>query len=134
MSLHDRLTEKVDVAGVYVQNTKTGKKLLIKRRDGRWDITKGKVDPGEKPKTAAKRETGEESGIRPSVSDQFVDVKNKKNKKKIRVYKGTTDKNSVKLQPSEHTKFKWSTDDEAIEKLRKTPHLAKAVAKLRGRA
>lgn len=134
MSLHERLMEKVDVAGVYVQHTKTGKKLLLKRRDGRWDITKGKVDPGEKPKKAAKRETGEESGIRPNVSDQYVDVVNRKNKKKIRVFKGTTDKAKVKLQPDEHTKARWVDDDTAIKKLSKTPHLAKAVEKLRGQA
>ena len=134
MSLHERLMEKVDVAGVYVQHGKTGKKLILKRKDGRWDITKGKVDPGEQPKVAAKRETGEESGIRPKVSDTFVDVKNQKNKKKIRVFKGTTASSAVKLQPSEHTKFKWTDDETAIKKLAKTPHLAKAVRKLRGTA
>lgn len=131
MSLYDRLIERIDVAGVYLQNTKTSKKLLLKRTDGRWDITKGGVDKGEKPKRAAWREAGEESGIRPNVSDVFVDVRNKKNKKRLRIYKGTTTKTAVTLQPAEHTKFKWADDDEAIKKLRKTPHLAKAIEKLR---
>lgn len=125
------IAERIDVAGVYVTNTKTGKKLLLKRRDGRWDITKGGVDKGEKPKQAAKREAGEESGIIPKVSAVYVDVTNPKNKKKLRIYKGSTKKTKIKLMPSEHTKAKWVDDDEAIEKLQQTPHLAKAVAKLR---
>lgn len=123
--------ERVDVAGVYVLNTKTGKKLLLKRKDGRWDITKGGVDPGEKPRQAAKRETGEESGIAPKVSAAYVDVVNAKNQKKLRIYLGTTKKTKTKLMPSEHTRAKWVDDDEAIEKLQKTPHLAKAIEKLR---
>ena len=131
MSLYQRIIERVDVAGVYVQNVKTGKKLILKRKDGRWDITKGGVDKGEEPRQAAKRETGEESGIVPKVGDEFVDVTNKKNKRKLRIFTGTTKKTKVKLMPSEHTKAKWVDDDEAIEKLQKTPHLAKAVAKLR---
>jgi len=126
------LYERIDVAGVYLRNTKTGLRLLLKRVDGRWDITKGGVDAGEDPKRAAKREAGEEAGISPAIGGTFVDVANQKNKKKLRIFNGSTPKRAVKLAPTEHTKFKWVDDDEAAEKLSKTPHLAQAVAKLRG--
>lgn len=118
----------VDVAGVLIDRKK--KKLLLKRKDGRWDITKGQVDPGESAKQAARREAGEESGIKPEVGDEFVDVQNKKNKKKVRVFRGTTTKKKVRLQPAEHTKAKWTDSETAREMLKKTPHLAKAVARL----
>ena len=52
---------KVKAAGGVVINDK-GKVLLIHRR-GKWDLPKGKLDPGEKKKEGAIREVMEETGV-----------------------------------------------------------------------
>ncbi len=51
----------IEAAGGLVWNEK-GKVLMIHRL-GFWDLPKGKIDPGETPKVAAKREVKEECGI-----------------------------------------------------------------------
>ena len=52
----------IKAAGGLVENSE-GKYLFIFRR-GKWDLPKGKVDEGEKVRTAAVREVEEECGIR----------------------------------------------------------------------
>jgi mutator protein MutT len=52
----------VEAAGGIVYN-KHGEVLMIKRM-GKWDLPKGKIDPGETRKEAAKREVEEECGIK----------------------------------------------------------------------
>lgn len=52
----------LEAAGGLVFNPE-GKALFIYRR-GRWDLPKGKVDPGETPPETAVREVREETGIR----------------------------------------------------------------------
>lgn len=42
---------------------KKGENLLFIFRNGRWDLPKGKIDPGETPQVAAIREVQEECGI-----------------------------------------------------------------------
>jgi 8-oxo-dGTP pyrophosphatase MutT (NUDIX family) len=51
----------VDAAGGVVLN-KNGD-FLIMKRDGLWDLPKGKLEPGESPETAALREVEEETGL-----------------------------------------------------------------------
>jgi 8-oxo-dGTP pyrophosphatase MutT (NUDIX family) len=51
----------IEAAGGLVYNPK-GKVLLIHRK-GRWDLPKGKLDPGESPSQAALREVCEETGV-----------------------------------------------------------------------
>jgi 8-oxo-dGTP pyrophosphatase MutT (NUDIX family) len=41
----------------------SGKMVLFIFRNGKWDLPKGKIDPGEKPEQAAIREVSEECGI-----------------------------------------------------------------------
>jgi 8-oxo-dGTP pyrophosphatase MutT (NUDIX family) len=53
--------EKIEAAGGVVKNDK-GELLVILRR-GRWDLPKGKIDPGEDHPQAAMREVSEECGI-----------------------------------------------------------------------
>lgn len=57
-----KLARTIDAAGGFVTNP-NGKILMIFRR-GKWDLPKGKVDPGETIKEAALREVEEETGIR----------------------------------------------------------------------
>lgn len=37
--------------------------LLVQRRDGSWALPGGRIDPGETPDEAARREAGEETGL-----------------------------------------------------------------------
>lgn len=52
--------DKIDAAGGIV---KRKKKLLFIKRNGFWDIPKGKLDSGESPEKGALREIEEECGI-----------------------------------------------------------------------
>jgi ADP-ribose pyrophosphatase YjhB (NUDIX family) len=52
----------IEAAGGFVKN-EDGKYLFIKR-NGRWDLPKGKLEPKEKKKDAAVREVEEECGIK----------------------------------------------------------------------
>lgn len=51
----------LEAAGGYVQNAQN--ELLVFFRRGSWDMPKGKIDPGETPEHAAKREVQEETGL-----------------------------------------------------------------------
>ncbi|SHG02180.1 8-oxo-dGTP pyrophosphatase MutT, NUDIX family [Cnuella takakiae] len=51
----------IQAAGGLVQNA-SGEVLLIYRK-GKWDLPKGKLDPGEDLPTCAVREVGEETGV-----------------------------------------------------------------------
>nr|MBC7612891.1 NUDIX domain-containing protein [Pseudopedobacter sp.] len=52
----------IEAAGGFVEN-EDGKYLFIKR-NGKWDLPKGKLEPKEKKKDAAVREVEEECGIK----------------------------------------------------------------------
>lgn len=53
--------EKIEAAGGLVKNSRG--KILVIYRHQKWDLPKGKLDPGELPREAAMREVTEESGI-----------------------------------------------------------------------
>ncbi|MFJ9080685.1 NUDIX hydrolase [Streptomyces sp. NPDC102278] len=57
--------------------TDTGRVLLLRRKTddymgGLWEIPSGKVDPGETILDAARRETGEETGLTVSSVDRYL--------------------------------------------------------------
>jgi 8-oxo-dGTP pyrophosphatase MutT (NUDIX family) len=54
--------------GGLVQND--SRQLLLIRRLGKWDLPKGKLDPGETTDAAALREVEEETGVRPLVLER----------------------------------------------------------------
>ena len=54
--------KRVEAAGGVVTLAGTDRVLFIHRR-GRWDLPKGKIDPGEDAPTAALREVEEETGV-----------------------------------------------------------------------
>ncbi len=62
----------IKAAGGIVGNSK-GEVLLIKR-NGVWDLPKGKVEPGEQTADAAVREVSEECGIDNIVADKLFDT------------------------------------------------------------
>lgn len=55
----------VEAAGGVVENPQ-GERLMI-RRNGRWDLPKGHVEPGESAEVCAAREILEETGVRAEV-------------------------------------------------------------------
>ena len=120
---------KIDVAGTTVR--RDDKLLVIKRTDGKWDIPKGHVDPGETPYEAAKREAGEETRLPVKINrERYKDVKSGKDRK-YRIFKGEVASGSEpELDPHEHSKAKWLDKKSAMKKLKVSPHLAKAVANL----
>jgi 8-oxo-dGTP pyrophosphatase MutT (NUDIX family) len=65
MVIESKNSHPVIASGVivvkYINNKP--KILILRRHDGTYDITKGKIDDGESPFDAAIRETGEEAGI-----------------------------------------------------------------------
>ena len=57
---------QVEAAGGVVVNDR-GERLMI-RRNGRWDLPKGHVEPGESVEACAAREIGEETGVGAEVA------------------------------------------------------------------
>lgn len=55
----------VEAAGGVVVNG-CGERLMI-RRNGRWDLPKGHIEPGEEPEACAAREIAEETGVEAEV-------------------------------------------------------------------
>lgn len=45
----------------------TSSQVLMIKRKGKWDLPKGKLDPGESPEDGAVREVEEETGLKPRV-------------------------------------------------------------------
>lgn len=64
------LYENITAAGGLVINPE-GKMLFIFRR-GKWDLPKGKLDPGESIETCAAREIMEETGVSPLVQQHKI--------------------------------------------------------------
>ena len=64
----------VRAAGCIIEDDRTGNYLLI-RRNGRWDLPKGKVEAGETLLQAATRESNEETSLDVSASSNQVPLK-----------------------------------------------------------
>lgn len=62
--------KKIDAAGGIVCNTEN--KILFIHRLGKWDLPKGKIEPGESREVAAVREVEEECGIFNLVLEDFI--------------------------------------------------------------
>ena len=60
----------IDAAGGLVLNEK-GEILVIKKR-GKWDLPKGKAEPGESPEQTALREVEEECGLTGLIIQRFL--------------------------------------------------------------
>lgn len=103
---------------------------LFIKRNGFWDIPKGKLDPGEFPEIAAVREIEEECGIKGPIIEEFIGhtyhtyyFKNNPVIKKTYWYslnyKGT--KNLTPQTEEGITKAKWFKESEII-KIRKNTY------------
>jgi len=77
----------IEAAGGIVEND-TNKYLFI-YRNGKWDLPKGKMEPGEQPNETAIREVKEECGIQNIEIDHFLldtyHLFNDNNKKRLKI-------------------------------------------------
>ncbi|WP_413581312.1 (deoxy)nucleoside triphosphate pyrophosphohydrolase [Bdellovibrio sp. HCB288] len=86
--------------------------LLVRRGPGQsgagfWEFPGGKVEPGESPEQALRREIDEELGIQISVGDLVgeLDFDYPSKTIRLRVYEATTTDSQLTL--SEHDALKW---------------------------
>lgn len=63
---------RVEAAGGVVVDDR-GEALMM-RRNGRWDLPKGHIEPGESPEACAAREIAEETGVRAEVVRPLCDT------------------------------------------------------------
>lgn len=112
--------KKIRAAGGVVQRKN---KFLLIKRNGKWDIPKGKIDRGELKKVAAVREVEEECGIKsPVITDYLTttyhvfNYKGTKAIKKTFWYKMSYDgPKALFPQVNEGiTRAKWMTEEEML--------------------
>lgn len=111
------------VVGCFIEVN--GKILMLKRNNdkhlgGKWGIVNGKAEKGETPKEAMAREIKEESGL--SILPKQLTLL-----KTYMVNQGLYDFDApiyilkidkqfeVKLNPNEHSEYKWVTPDEFLK-------------------
>ncbi len=124
----DNIGKFIVGVGAILENTKTGKILLLKRSPKKdfapniWEEVTGRMEQFEDPLTALKREVKEETGIenfevvKPLVVRHFFRGTEElaENEMMIIVYWCKTDQTEIKLS-WEHTEYKWLTPEEALE-------------------
>jgi len=113
------------VVGAIVENTKTGKILLIKRSSSSdyepnvWSVITGRIKQFEDPETALKREVKEETGLKINIVKPlrvfhiFRGDKNADNETIGIIYWCKTKSEKVKFS-NEHSDFKWCNPKEAL--------------------
>ena len=67
------MKKKILVAGGGLVQNEKGELLMIFRRD-KWDLPKGKLDPGESIEQCSLREVKEETGLRNVTLGKLIDV------------------------------------------------------------
>ena len=118
---------KILSAGVVpIRRTAAGWRLLVLRAYKNWDFPKGRVEPGEDPFDAAKREATEETGI-VDVTFPFGDMYRETlpyaGGKVARYYLGEVTDETIRLPIShelgrpEHHEWRWVSCGEAEELL-----------------
>jgi bis(5'-nucleosidyl)-tetraphosphatase len=119
-------------AGVVpMRRTANGWRILVLRAYRNWDFPKGRVEPGEEPIDAAKREATEETGLtelRFSFGDVYRETLPYAGGKVARYYLAETDEETIRLPIThelgrpEHHEWRWVSFDEAEDLL--PPRLA----------
>jgi 8-oxo-(d)GTP phosphatase len=114
--------EVVEAAGGLVRK---GNSLLLIKRFGKWDLPKGKLEPGEGKKTAAVREVEEECGVKAKLVAKvgttwhtYVQNKQSTLKKTTWYLMDCLDDSRLKPQASEAiTKVRWAELDKVAKLL-----------------
>jgi len=123
---------KVLSAGVIpLRRTAAGWRMLVLRAYKNWDFPKGRVEPGEEPIDAAKREATEETGLTQFeflFGEIYRETLPYAGGKVARYYLAETPEEFVRLPISEalgrpeHHEYRWVSFDEAEDLL--PPRLA----------
>jgi mutator protein MutT len=117
------VVKEVRTAGTIIECD--GKILIVHRREdisqgGTWGLPAGRVEPGESEKTAAIREVFEETGLKVNDTDieqlgtfdwHFPEVTVIFPTFKVEL----SQQFNVKLNPKEHSEFKWVTPEECYK-------------------
>jgi len=129
----------IHAAGGLVKNGEG--KLLFIHRLGKWDLPKGKVDPGEKSRITAVREVQEECGIKVDYLGEKImssyhvyEMKGTVVLKRTKWYEMAVN-NSPKLIPQlseDITQAKWLRKESLAKVLENTYHLIKDVLEKKG--
>ena len=127
---------KVISAGVVpFRRTSDGCRILVLRCFRNWDFPKGRIEAGEEPINAAKREAEEETGLTDfdfPFGEIYRDTLPYAGGKIARYYIGETSVEDIRLPIShelgrpEHHEWRWVTFDEAEDLL--PPRLALVLA------
>ena len=93
--------------------------LLLRRKNGSWDLPKGHVEKGETLEEAAKREIFEETGLGPKIVNGFrvstsyrFKREGKLIDKRVIFFLAESDTAKVKIS-EEHAGYRWVPQDEA---------------------
>lgn len=114
------------IAGMIIFHRPSDEILILKKFNGKWDLPKGHLDPGEMLYQAAVRETWEETGLRPKDLEihpfTYVTLPSKK---LLRFYLAFTNKRKITL--SEHEKGYWFSVKKAINIFDNNPEFQKVI-------
>ena len=125
------MTKVISAGVVPFRKTPQGWRLLVLRAYKNWDFPKGRIEAGEEPFDAAKRETEEETGLTDldfPFGEIYRDTLPYAGGKIARYFIGETTVEDVRLPIShelgrpEHHEWRWVSFDEAEDLL--PPRLA----------
>ena len=125
------MTKVLSAGVVPLRRTRTGWRMLVLRAYKNWDFPKGRVEPGEDPIDAAKREAIEETGITDldfAFGESFRETVPYAGGKVARYDLAATREEDIKLPIShelgrpEHHEWRWVSANDAEDLL--PPRLA----------
>ncbi len=113
-----------------------GKLLVMKRNNARvlwpglWEIPGGKVEENETDEDALKREFLEETQLKISVLNKYCELDYKYGEATAKEHDFIVEAENydIKIDPKEHTEFRWITRDE-IESLEMSPEMVESIRK-----
>jgi 8-oxo-dGTP pyrophosphatase MutT (NUDIX family) len=117
-----RTVEQHSAGGLVVRGDEV---LLIAPREGRWQLPKGHVEPGEAPAQAALREVREETGVHgrivaplPTIDYTYAVGRGVQVHKRVDYYLMTYESGSeLDCDPREVLQARWWSWDEALDAL-----------------
>jgi 8-oxo-dGTP diphosphatase len=110
--------KKVDVVGAVIVNEKDEILCALRSQQmslpGFWEFPGGKIEAGETPEDALKREIEEELGVKIEVGEQIADVTHEYPNVIVRLitYYATIVEKDAVLRATEHEKLEWLRREE----------------------
>ena len=111
--------------GIHALIKNSGRFLIMHRTKtktympDKWDIPGGSMEIGETPEQAIIREVFEETGLRVNpgrIRFAFSNFTELPNRQTLQLVMETeTDQNTIRLNPAEHSEYRWVTTEEAKE-------------------